>query len=98
MFKASVHACKSFLQDQLDQSRVLQQHIEQENSQAKHHILILQEELSNSQRKCHEFETQIEDYSLASKCVLCCLHLIDMFTISQVHEVFQRSRFDWRYS
>jgi hypothetical protein len=73
MFKASVHECKSFLQDQLDQSRVLQQHIEQENSQAKHHILVLQEELSNSQRKCHEFETQIEDYSLASKCVMCCL-------------------------
>jgi hypothetical protein len=56
-----------FLKDQLDQSRVLQQHIEQENITAKHQILVLQEELSNSQQKCHQLEAQFEDYSLASK-------------------------------
>jgi hypothetical protein len=46
---------------------VLQQHIEQENITAKHQILVLQEELSNSQQKCHQLEAQFEDYSLASK-------------------------------
>ncbi len=54
-------------QDQLDQSRVLQQHIDQENAKAKHHILVLQEDLANAQQKCHHLEAQFEDYSLASK-------------------------------
>jgi hypothetical protein len=54
-------------QDQLDQSRVLQQHIDQENVKAKHQILVLQEDLSNAQQKCHHLESQFEDYSLASK-------------------------------
>ena len=57
-------------QDQLEQSRVLQQHTEQENHKIKHHILILEEELSNSKQRCHQLEAQIEDYSLASKYIL----------------------------
>ncbi len=54
----------------MDQSRVLQQHTDQENINAKHHILILQEDLSRSQQKCHQLEAQFEDYSLASKFVM----------------------------
>lgn len=60
-------ACVDSLQDQLDQSRVLQQHIEQENLKTKHQILVLQEALSDSQQKCQKLEDQFEDYSLASK-------------------------------
>jgi hypothetical protein len=58
----------NILQDQLDQSRVLQQHTEQENLKTKHQVLILQEELSHTQQKCNQLEAQFEDYSLACKC------------------------------
>jgi hypothetical protein len=63
------------VQDQLDQSRVLQQHIEHENLKTKHQVLVLQEALANSQLKCQKMEDQFEDYSLASKFDTDALHL-----------------------
>jgi hypothetical protein len=87
------------VQDQLDQSRVLQQHIEHENLKTKHQVLILQEALANSQLKCQKLEDQFEDYSLASKFDTDALHLwcTQILTGIQVYEIIQWNCFERKY-